>query len=261
MFHNKSFLIALISVMIVKQARTANDCDRIIQDGISDCLRKYAPTNHENPCCAYRRFRACTDGLHSGLRTLGSLTKCSRSKLSKANLNSMIDSVTGTTLSDCKDAKEVCRLTPRKKTKKSVKQRRKLSQNNQRAAIDLSDSGSDVGDRISALLNSRSSSSSLSSSLSSLSPLASSSSPSLSSLSPLASLDSLQRSFSSILQPKSQTKPTRNGGLFSGILHSDQKSSNAIETLLNPILRVSQQSPTSSLFKRTNALPSLPSIL
>lgn len=58
---------------------------------------------------AHRRFLACNAGIQAGLKVAGQAANCSASFLSKANINSIVEKLTGAALGSCKDIKATCR--------------------------------------------------------------------------------------------------------------------------------------------------------
>ena len=67
---------------------------------------------------AYRKYRACSSGLRSGLKVAGKQAGCTNSLLAQAHLNSLSDRLTGVPLSGCKDAKKACRKSSSKPKRK-----------------------------------------------------------------------------------------------------------------------------------------------
>nr|XP_027199411.1 uncharacterized protein LOC113793562 [Dermatophagoides pteronyssinus] len=112
-----SFFV-VIATSIVSAQLGILTCDSLILSGMRDCLTKFAPTRDSNPCCAYRKYRACSAGLRSGLKVAGKQAGCTNSLLAQAHLNSLSDRLTGVPLSSCKDAKKICRKSSSKPKRK-----------------------------------------------------------------------------------------------------------------------------------------------
>lgn len=126
-------LFILINILSINEAESQLSiltCDAIILGGMRDCLRKFAPSNDENPCCSYRKFRACNAGLASGLRVAIRRANCPQSILAKASLNEFADQVAGVTLSHCKESRQICRKSgtppsePKRKIRPTLKPKR-----------------------------------------------------------------------------------------------------------------------------------------
>jgi len=87
---------------LFNQFPIVGNCDRIAYQGVSNCMSNFRPSNvARGQCCAWRKYRACINGLRDGIRIAARAERCPSHSFSRATVNRISDGLVGWPLSQC----------------------------------------------------------------------------------------------------------------------------------------------------------------
>ncbi|KAJ6219119.1 hypothetical protein RDWZM_004931 [Blomia tropicalis] len=88
---------------LIHSVPLVGSCDRIAYQGIGNCMTNFRPSTvgTKGQCCAWRKYKACINGLRSGVRIAAQAQQCPKHSFSRSTINRISDQMAGFPLSQC----------------------------------------------------------------------------------------------------------------------------------------------------------------